>query len=126
MNALEMPDHLPPTESATIQRSECLSLLRSMQNADGGWGFHAGGESRVEPTSWAALALFHSDQQEHQDAFRKLTSYLHSKQLADGSWAATPEMSSGGWVTSLACSALAGGAWSYKNFRAGVQWIWEG
>src|SRR5258706_3578826 len=96
-----------------------------MQNADGGWGFHAGGESRVEPTSWAALALFHSEKQEHQDAFRKLTSSLHSKQLADGSWAATPGMNSGGWVTSLACSALAGDAESDKNLRAGLQWICE-
>ncbi len=115
---------MPPTESATIQRSECLSLLRSMQNADGGWGFHSGGESRVEPTSWAALALS-SNKQEHQDAFRKLTGYLHSKQLADGSWAATPEMSSGGWVTSLGCSALAGCGESDKYLREGLQWLCE-
>ena len=30
-----------------------LARLRSLQNSDGGWGFHAGCESRIEPTSWA-------------------------------------------------------------------------
>jgi hypothetical protein len=34
-----------------------LSPLRRAQNADGGWGFNAGCESRVEPTSWSLIAL---------------------------------------------------------------------
>src|SRR5438876_464221 len=35
----------------------CLPLLREAQSADGGWGFHPGSSSRVEPTSFALLAL---------------------------------------------------------------------
>jgi hypothetical protein len=33
-----------------------LALLSS-RNADGGWGYHAGKASRLEPTCWALLAL---------------------------------------------------------------------
>lgn len=37
------------------------SALRRGQNADGGWGYYAGKRSRLEPTSWALLALTDSD-----------------------------------------------------------------
>ena len=128
MNAPEMPDPLPPAESTEEQRIECLSLLASLQNADGGWGFRAGGQSRVEPTCWAALALFQSSQPKNNDTYRKLQEFLHARQLPDGSWPtgpAGPEMSGGGWVTSLACCALAGSAESDQQLRAGLQWICE-
>jgi hypothetical protein len=120
-----MPNPLQPAESAEAQRNECWSLLTSLQNADGGWGFHAGGQSRVEPTCWAALALFQSLQPKNENAYRRLLEFLHSRQLPDGSWSAGPEMSGGGWVTSLACCALAGSAESDKQLRAGLQWICE-
>ena len=123
MNALEMPDPFKPAESAEAQRNECLSLLTSLQNADGGWGFHSGGQSRVEPTCWAALALFQSAQPKNENAYRRMLEFLHSKQLPDGSWPAGPEKGGGGWVASLACCALAGSGESDKKLRAGLQWI---
>jgi hypothetical protein len=120
-----MPDHSEFTESAKVQHNESLSLLKSLQNADGGWGFHAGGQSRVEPSCWAALALFHSAKQETEESFRRLAGFLETRQLEDGSWPASPEMKTGGWVTSLACSVLAGDAGSEKQLRAGLRWICE-
>src|SRR5260370_736434 len=122
MNALEMPDQLERSESAENHRRECLSLLKSLQNTDGGWGFHAGGQSRVEPSCWAALSLFHYAKQQNEDSFRKLVEFLRFKQLADGSWPASPEMKAGRWVTSLACSLLydrmcPGGGWNCGNPR---------
>jgi hypothetical protein len=125
MNALEMPDPLEQTESAEVRRSERLSLLASLQNADGGWGFRASGQSRVEPTCWAALALFQSSQPKNENAYRRQLEFLQSRQLPEGSWPAGPEMSGGGWVTSLACCALSGSAGSDKQLRAGLQWICE-
>ena len=120
-----MPDHWEFTESAKVQHNEFLSLLKSLQSADGGWGFHAGGQSRVEPSCWAALALFHSAKQENKESFRRLAGFLETRQLEDGSWPASPEMKTGGWVTSLACLVLAGDAGSEKQLRAGLRWICE-
>ena len=59
MNAFEMPDQLQVTKPLSTLSNDCLSLLESLQNADGGWGFHAGEHSRVEPTDWALRALSH-------------------------------------------------------------------
>jgi Prenyltransferase and squalene oxidase repeat len=130
MNTLEMSDPLgraegaPALTSRTLHR-ECLSILRKLQNADGGWAFHAGEQSRVEPTCWALRALFASEPYADDQAFRKATRFLHASQLADGSWPATSQMSMGSWVTSLACSVLSLDAPSAHNVRAGLKWICE-
>ena len=41
----------------TFAHNFCVPLLRDAQNEDGGWGFHAGAESRAEATCWAIKAL---------------------------------------------------------------------
>jgi hypothetical protein len=56
-NIPEMPNQLERTASAAGLGDEFISLLKALQNADGGWGFHAGEPSRVEPTCWAMRAL---------------------------------------------------------------------
>jgi hypothetical protein len=84
-----------------------LSPLRRLQNTDGGWGFHAGCESRVEPTAWALIALqeFEASSASEDPISRGLT-FLETRQLEDGSWAASAGQNEGCWVTSLACWAL--------------------
>lgn len=37
-------------------RAQLISSLHRQRNADGGWPYYAGRKSRLEPTSWAALA----------------------------------------------------------------------
>jgi hypothetical protein len=106
-------------------RSECLSLLRELQKADGGWPFHAGEQSRVEPTCWALRALFASEPYADDQVFREAARFLQTSQLADGSWPATSQMSMGSWVTSLACSVLSGDTLSADNVKAGLKWICE-
>src|SRR5712672_2952953 len=53
----EMPNQLERTDFAAGLGDEFISILKTLQNADGGWGFHAGEPSRVEPTCWAMRAL---------------------------------------------------------------------
>src|SRR5579863_8832322 len=84
-----------------------LSSLRSMQNEDGGWGFRADCESRVEPSAWALIALqeFESPETADESVERGLN-FLKAAQLEDGSWAASRDQREGCWVTSLACWAI--------------------
>jgi hypothetical protein len=125
MNVLEMPDQLELTKAVATFRSECLSLLESLQNGDGGWGFHSAEQSRVEPTSWAVRALASPEQGFRVGELRKAADFLHSKQLGDGSWPAAAGMNSGTWVTSLVCAALAADEKSAANVRAGLKWLCE-
>src|SRR5260370_41394528 len=94
------------TERTNQLRDDCLLLLKSLQNADGGWGFHNGDQGRVEPTCWAARALLDFDGPQEAGYFVKVWHFLQSSQLSDGSWPASSGMTTGSWVTSLACSVL--------------------
>jgi hypothetical protein len=104
--------------------SFCLPFLRNSQNADGGWGFHPGSESRVEPTCWAILALQASgDTLVSAGTLDRGFQFLREAQLADGSWAASPEVTTGCWVTSLACWVLTADAHSHEAVAAGLKWL---
>lgn len=104
---------------------DCVSLLRELQNADGGWGFHGGRASRVEPTAWAMRALSGISGGTWESAYSRARDFLHAAQLSDGSWPAFPQMTTGAWVTSHACAVLAGDAASASRVSAGLQWICE-
>jgi hypothetical protein len=102
----------------------CLPLIRSAQNSDGGWGFQPGLQSRVEPTCWAMLAL---RAQESSASLGEIPArgleFLRKAQLADGSWPASAAVSSGSWVTALACWVLAADARARDAVAAGVKWV---
>ncbi|MGC1967912.1 MAG: prenyltransferase/squalene oxidase repeat-containing protein, partial [Candidatus Acidiferrales bacterium] len=102
----------------------CLPFLRNSQNADGGWGFHPGSESRTEPTCWAVLALQASGDASNSAGIRdRGFQFLRAAQLADGSWAASPEVTTGSWVTSLACWVLSVDAQAQQAVAAGLKWL---
>ncbi len=101
-----MPRISVKNELSTVQFSSgnflaeiCLPFLKSAQNADGGWGFRTGAESRVEPTAWAILALAGLDSQ--AEIVSGGLRFLRSTQLPDGSWPASPGQTVGCWATSL-------------------------
>jgi hypothetical protein len=123
MNALEMPDQSDRTHLSAPPWLESLSFLQTLQNDDGGWGFHAGEPSRVEPTSWAVRALMDHQEEIDTSNFRKAVEYLHSAQLPDGSWSACAEMKVGSWITSLTCAALAPDPQSAQYVRSGLKWL---
>lgn len=97
-----------------------MPFLLAAQNPDGGWGFRAGFESRVEPTAWVLLALRGAEWPETQQAgFR----FLRATQLPDGSWPSSPTQKAGSWVTSLASWALSSDGESSKSIGAALNWI---
>jgi hypothetical protein len=101
--------------------SVCLPFLHANQNSDGGWGFHPGSESRVEPTSWAVLALGEPGppHKARQAGFR----FLRKMQLPDGSWPSSATQTVGCWATSLASWALLTDPESEAAVAAGLRWI---
>jgi hypothetical protein len=111
------------SESA-IAAKFCLALIRSAQNADGGWGFQPGLQSRVEPTCWAILALrAHESTAPAGEIRARGLEFIRKAQLANGSWPASADASSGSWVTVLACWVLAADARARGAVTAGVKWI---
>jgi len=120
----DSPDVSAPAVSATCSGEEMLSL----QNDDGGWGFRRGQKSAVEPTSWALLALCEFDRYDAPWA-QRATQFLVRTQLCDGSWPNVVGDKLGGWVTSLACLALAAAnAWATEAGE-GLKWLvssWPG
>jgi hypothetical protein len=118
MNSLEMPRQSEPADFTTGLHAEFVCHLRNLQNADGGWGFHSGGQSRVEPTSWAARVLRDTEKE-----FHTAVGFLRSKQRQDGSWPACEEMNAGSWITSLTCAVLGADKQSDKNVVAGLKWL---
>jgi squalene-hopene cyclase-like protein len=102
----------------------CLPFLRNAQNADGGWGFHPESQSRVEPTCWAVLALRALDTPPiSAEILDRGFQFLRAAQLTNGSWAASPEVTTGCWVTSLACWVLATDARANEAVAAGLKWL---
>jgi Squalene-hopene cyclase C-terminal domain len=105
----------------------CLPFLRAAQNADGGWGFHPGSESRTEPTCWSVLALQACENKAASaEIIARGIQYIRAAQLGDGSWSASPEVATGCWVTSLACWVLTAAyahAQANEAVSAGLKWL---
>ena len=116
-------EHNPvlPLAGAALSAAACASLLKSTQNEDGGWGFRAHSESRVEPTAWALLALQATDSA--PEARRAGFQFLRARQLPDGSWPASPGQTVGCWATSLASWALLVDVDSRPAAVRGLHWI---
>jgi len=130
-----------------------LPFLLEAQNADGGWGYRRGGQSSVEPTCWALLALLGIQEVEKSrvEESKELTAraatprlfdsstlrlldsahtigqaavgWLRMCQLRDGSWPPFPGQSRGCWVTAMASLALYAFGGSVDHVVRGLQWL---
>jgi squalene-hopene cyclase-like protein len=118
-------DSIPGAHDSSFVQTSCLPLLQQAQNADGGWGFHAGSQSRVEPTCWALLALLNSGWPEESPRVARGSQFLLAAQLKDGSWPSSREETAGTWVTSLACWALLADRDAGRAVGAGIHWLCE-
>src|SRR5215471_15117754 len=122
MNSLESSTASEGSESSHALLAELLAHFHAIQNADGGWAFHASGDSRVEPSCWALLALNNLSGASQQPIASGLD-FLKSQQLSDGSWPAVTGMTSGGWGTSLAALTLAHFPAHEKPVNAALEWL---
>jgi hypothetical protein len=112
-----------PAET-TFVRNVCWPLLQSAQNSDGGWGFHPGSQSRVEPTCWALHAMLYAlPSQPMGEIIPSGFRFLRAAQLSDGAWPSSPEETAGSWVTSLASWVLLSDKDSPRAVTAGIQWL---
>jgi hypothetical protein len=119
----------PATDESFAERV-CLPDLMSAQNLDGGWGFHSGRDSAIEPTSWGVLAMCGLSP-ERPLSRRRLNGahFLRQKQLSDGSWPAVAGDETGDWTTSLACLALHAVEGPTRELDAARKWLgrsWPG
>jgi hypothetical protein len=113
-------------DGASLAESACLPYLFETQNPDGGWGFSKGSESRVEPTSWALLAIEEFAGAATDDsAITRGYRFLEGSQLADGSWPNAAGQTVGSWVTSLACWALLARGEKSEIAERGLRWLGE-
>jgi hypothetical protein len=90
--------------SDTLQKG--YDYLADSQNNDGGWGYHKGGMSYVEPTTFVLLALFNPAGAGGQDvpdkryqAVEKGLTWLRAQQHSDGGWGIMREDSGSSWMT---------------------------
>lgn len=102
-----------------VEVSACLDKLAGSQNTDGGWGYHPGSTSAVEPTCWAIRALSGRD----AEALERGRKYLITAQDRQGFWPAFSVMQSGSWVTSLACAVLCSQPDAGAAVSAGLAWV---
>jgi hypothetical protein len=117
-------DVMEAAPETSFAESVCLPFLQSAQNADGGWGFHPGSQSRVEATCWSLQAL-DSSRPDIQESVARGFQFIRAAQLADGSWPSSPEEQVGSWVTSLACWVLLREKNSSMAVAAGLNWLCE-
>jgi len=109
-------------ESERALLAALLAHLQRVQEPDGGWPFHAGGRSRVEPTCWALLACSNASASAQPNTAAGLN-FLRSEQRTDGSWPSASGFATGGWVTSLAALTLAQFAAWEKPVHAALEWL---
>jgi hypothetical protein len=100
-------------------------LARTL-NADGGWGYQAGGQSFTEPTALCAMALATA---RSDSPTPNGTGWLLESQRSDGGWGALRTDSESGWHTSVAVWALGvvgrarGGADVERAGARGTDWL---
>src|ERR1700683_1068727 len=117
--------------------SVLIPALLASQNPDGGWGFRANLQSRIEPTAWAFLALReYSTEPGAESASQRAIDFIRDAQLPNGSWpVATPSRQpapgtdhaaaeeNGAWVTALGCWALLIAGNSRDPLKRGLEWL---
>jgi hypothetical protein len=99
----------PPAFPNVVQSSSVTDGLRQRlvqsQNADGGWPYYAGKQSRVEPTCWAVLALGGARTSPEPEADHGLA-FLRGLARTDGLLAENPGIAPNLALNGLAVVAL--------------------
>lgn len=100
--------------------AERLARLRAAQNPDGGWGYHAGKRSWLEPTVYSLLALHEAMD---SDEWRRGWDLVRGWQLGSGAWRPNANVEESHWSTALAVTLHAAKKSYDGAFRRGVAWL---
>ncbi|MER3399854.1 MAG: hypothetical protein C4313_01760 [Thermoflexus sp.] len=100
-------------------------FLEQTQNPDGGWGYHPGDPSMVEPTGAVMLALADGSDGSDRPAWSRAHAWLEQAQHPDGGWGFGLEDPESHWATAWAILALARRQPDTPAVRRGVRWLWE-
>jgi hypothetical protein len=100
-----------------------IEFLCRHQNADGGWGYLPGRQSRVESTAWALRALG-----KENAAWGQGIQYLQAHQEKDGGFNPGTaidgkDVSASTWVTALALPLLRQSGAETKKLEAAAEWL---
>jgi len=101
--------------------SERAEYVREAQNADGGWGYAPGKQSRTEPTIYAMLAL--EGEPSVEDALERAWRLLRSWQHADGGWKPAANVEHANWTTALMVTLHCVRGVHDEAFLRGVEWL---
>jgi hypothetical protein len=128
------PEHAAKNEA--FAAAVIVPTLLAAQNQDGGWGFCPGLHSRIEPTSWAILALQqYASAPGARDSAERALFFIQRMQLTDGSWPVAKQLEEnapsandaneekGAWVTALACWTLLTSASAREALKRGLEWL---
>lgn len=96
-----------------------LEFLLEHQNADGGWGYFPGGQSWLEPTVYAALALYGL----RDDAVGRAWALIRNWQNPDGGWRPNAAVLASTWVTALAITLGDTVGEAGAAIQKGVEWL---
>ncbi len=92
------------TTAVATARRAARSYLADTVGQDGGWGYRHGGQSFVEPTALAILALQQKGD-DYQEAVDRGLSFLR-RCRGEGEWGIFPGDDGGTWMVSLAALAF--------------------
>jgi hypothetical protein len=96
-----------------------LEFLVENQNPDGGWGYFPGRQSWLEPTVYAALALYNW----RNDAVQRAWALVRGWQNPDGGWRPNAAIPASMWATALAITLADVVGDAGPPVGAGIEWL---
>ena len=98
-----------------------LALIEAAQNPDGGWGYFAGKQSWLEPTTYALLALLNEPRDRR--AFDPGWRLVRSWEAAGGGWRGCALSEGPHWATSLVVTLHCAMGIYDEALRRGLAWL---
>jgi hypothetical protein len=97
-----------------------LEFILSEQNNDGGWGYHPGEDSSMEPTAAAMISLRDS---EADSVLERAIQWVLEGQNADGGWGINSQDDESNWHTAWVIFSLKLLEYKGEALDRGLEWL---